>query len=118
MPNGSRAELSVAGVAFAFAATIDDLRYFQRVSQTGDVVITNRRDEHLALVLKSSERVRVDDPVTVTLERRADGAWIFRCCTALGVRRTDGKRRERLLPGLQPFSYPVRIHGFRSLQLK
>jgi len=33
-------------------------------------------------VLQASERVRVNDPITITLEGRPDGTWFFRDCPA------------------------------------
>jgi hypothetical protein len=61
------------------AAYLCDLK---RVGQTRYKVVADRRYEHLALVLQASERVRVNDPITITLEGRPDGTWFFRDCPA------------------------------------
>ena len=42
----------------------------ERVGEPGPVVVALGRDEHLGLVLEAPERLRVDDPVAVALERR------------------------------------------------
>ena len=46
----------------------------QRVGEPGPVVVALGRDEDLRLVLEAAERLRVDDPVAVALERRAQRA--------------------------------------------
>src|SRR5918996_3336812 len=45
----------------------------ERVREPGAVVIALGRDEDLRLVLQAPERLRVDDPVAVTLEGRPNG---------------------------------------------
>ena len=56
----------------------------ERVGQPGAVVVALRRDEDLRLVLESPERLGVDDPVAVALERGA-----------VAVRPARGGRDER-----------------------
>ena len=46
----------------------------QGVGEAGPVVVALGGDEDLRLVLEAAERLRVDDPVAVALERRADRA--------------------------------------------
>src|SRR5919112_973460 len=48
-----------------------DAARLERVREPGAVVVALRGDEHLSLVLEAPERLRVDDPVTVALERGA-----------------------------------------------
>ena len=49
-----------------------DLRDLERVGQAHPVVIALGREEHLRLVLQPAERLRVQDPVAVALEARAE----------------------------------------------
>ena len=53
------------------------LRNLDHMSEPGREVITDRCYEHLAFVLEPSERVRVDYPVTVTLEGCAHRRRLF-----------------------------------------
>ena len=46
----------------------------ERVGEAGAVVVAFGRDEDLRLVLEPAKRLRVDDPVAVALERRAQRA--------------------------------------------
>ena len=57
----------------------------ERVREARAVVVALGRDEHLRLVLEPAERLGVDDPVAVALERRAQ--------------RRVRLRRERAAPG-------------------
>src|SRR5207253_2056193 len=80
-----------------------------RVGEPGAVVVALRRHEHLGLVLQAPERLAVDDPVAVALERRAHAATLLGDGARGRVRRR-GERRERL--GL-PRAYP-RLEGLRD----
>jgi hypothetical protein len=86
------------------AANLGDLK---RMCKPRHIVIAYRRYKNLALVLHAPERVRVNDPITVALERRPDRALFFGDCASRGVRRADGERRKRTLALLKPLSYPV-----------
>ena len=46
-----------------------DLRHLEGVRQAGDVVVALGVEEDLRLVLQAAERLGVDDPVAVPLER-------------------------------------------------
>ena len=46
----------------------------ERVSEPRPVVVTLGSDEHLRLVLQPPERLRVNDPVAIALERGPQGA--------------------------------------------
>ena len=74
----------------------------ERVGEPGPVVVALGRDEHLRLVLEAPERLRVDDPVAVALERRPHRAVGLRLAA---IRRVGGRRGlpEVLgLPGADP----------------
>jgi|TARA_B110000263_G_scaffold248309_1_gene262906 hypothetical protein len=86
------------------AAYLCDLK---RVGQARYEVIADRRYKHLALVLQASERVRVNNPITVTLEGRTDGTWFFSDRPACRVRRTDSEGRKSFLSGLKSLAYAV-----------
>ena len=51
---------------------------FERVRHAGAVVVAGRVDEDLRLSLQATKRLRVEDPVAVALERRADSAFLLR----------------------------------------
>ena len=51
-----------------------DLGHLERVREPRAVVVAGRGDEHLRLVLEPAERLAVDDPIAVALERRAQPA--------------------------------------------
>ena len=74
----------------------------QRVGQPGSVVVALRRDEDLGLVLEPPEGLRVDDPVAVALERRADGTVGLLNGTARRVRAGRLGNEKLLLPGADP----------------
>src|SRR5690606_23050974 len=63
------------------------LRDLQRVGQPRAVVVALRGDEHLRLVLEAAERLAVDDPVAVALERRAQPAVLLRPLAQGRIRR-------------------------------
>jgi len=50
-----------------------NLRHLDNVCQPRREVISNRCNEHLALVLQAAERVRVDNPVAIPLKGRTHG---------------------------------------------
>ncbi len=50
-----------------------DLGDLERVGEPGDVVVALGVHEHLRLVLEPAERLRVQDPVAIPLERGAPG---------------------------------------------
>ena len=77
----------------------------ERVGEPRAVVVALRVDEHLRLVLEPPEGLRVDDPVAVALERRAQAAWRL-VRRAIGRIGAGGERSELLLlqvadPGLE-----------------
>src|SRR6266511_6283985 len=78
-----------------------DAARLQRVRQPGAVVVALGRDEDLGLVLQPPERLRVDDPVTIALKRRAVVGIRLRLLPHGGVR-ARRERRERLLEPLHP----------------
>ena len=49
----------------------------ERVGHPGPVVVAGRVDEDLRLALQAPERLGMDDPVAVALERRADAALLL-----------------------------------------
>ncbi len=51
-----------------------DLRHFQRVGETGAVMIALMEHEDLGLVLEAPKRGRVDDPVAIPAKRAAGPA--------------------------------------------
>jgi hypothetical protein len=78
-----------------------DLHDLHGVGQPGPVMIAERGDEDLRLVLQPAERLGVDDAVTVDLERRPH-LVIGLVLVALGLRRAGRELRERLLAFEQP----------------
>ena len=80
--------------------TRDDARdrgRLERVGHPGAVVVAFRVDEDLRLSLQPPERLRVDEAITVALERRADAARRLGLRPAPRLERAHGERRERLL---------------------
>ena len=72
----------------------------ERVRHPGAVVIAFRIDEDLRLPLQPAERLRVDEPVAVTLKRGADRARLLRHEPAPRLEREHRERRQpRLLLG-------------------
>ena len=69
----------------------------ERVGHARAVVVAGRVDEDLRLALQAPERLRVDDPVAVALERRPDAALLLGPRPAARLVRADGERRERAL---------------------
>ena len=79
-----------------------DLRDLPGVGQPGPVVVARGRAEYLRLVLEAPERLGVDDPVAVALERRPQPAVRLRALAACRVG-AGGERRELgLLSGPHP----------------
>ena len=74
-----------------------DRRRLERMRHARAVVVAGRVDEDLRLPLQSPERLRVKDPVAVTLEGCADRAFCLGLRPATGLVRADGQRRERVL---------------------
>ena len=69
-----------------------DLGDLQRVGQARPVVIPLRGQEDLCLMLEPAECLAVQDPVSVPLVLRADGAELLR---DVPPQRIPGKRRKR-----------------------
>ena len=94
-----------------------ELRDLQGVRQPGAVVIADRGEEHLRLVLQTPERLAVHDAVAVEGERGASRRRILRS-VALGLRRPRRVLREaRLLELFGVFSNPKRRHRPRAREL-
>ena len=81
-----------------------DAARLERVREAGAVVIALGRDEDLGLVLEAPERLRVDDPVAVALERRAVLRVGLRPRPAGGIGRRGERRAVRLLEALDALS--------------
>src|SRR5437773_10744336 len=62
-----------------------DLRDLERVRQARAVVVADRSEEDLGLVLEAPERLAVNDAVAVDRERSSRWGWLFRAI-ATGVR--------------------------------
>ena len=58
--------------------TLSDLGDLQGVGEPRDVVVALGVQEHLGLVLQAPERLRVDDPIPIPLEHRAEGIQLLR----------------------------------------
>ena len=69
----------------------------ERVRHAGAEVVAGRVDEDLRLALQAAERLGMDDPVAVALERRAQPALVLGLEPPGGGVRADGERREPLL---------------------
>ena len=54
-------------------------------------------DPDLRLVAEAAKRLRVDDPIPISLEGRAQPARFLSTCAAARLIRADGERREPLL---------------------
>ena len=74
-----------------------DAGRLERVGHPGAVVVAGRVDEHLGLALQAAERLRVEDPVAVALERRAHAALFLGPRTPARVVRAHRERRQRAL---------------------
>jgi hypothetical protein len=57
-------------------------------------MVALRRDEHLGLVLQPTERLAVDDSVTVALVRRAEWIVLLRPAPARGIDAARGEPGE------------------------
>ena len=73
-----------------------DLRHLEGVRQAGPVVVAGGREEHLRLVLEASEGLRMQDAITVALERRPDIVLGLRPQPAARVGGMRGLGRQRL----------------------
>ena len=69
----------------------------ERVRHPRAVVVALGVDEDLCLALQPAERLRVDDPVAVALERRADGRRLLGLARARASR-TSGRRGATATP--------------------
>ena len=75
-----------------------DRRRLERVGHPRAVVVALRVDEDLRLPLQPAERLRVDDPVAVALERRPHAALLLFALAAARLVGAHGERRQpRLL---------------------
>ena len=74
-----------------------DGRRLERVRHPRPVVVSLGVDEDLRLALQTAERLRVDDPVTIALERRPDVGVILGTRAPPGVVRAHGQRGEAAL---------------------
>ena len=81
----------------ARATTPGDPGRLERVRHARAVVVAGRVDEDLRLALQAPERLRVDDPVAVALERRADGSIRVPAQRVRGSR-TSERRAARAAP--------------------
>ena len=77
-----------------------DAAGLERVGEAGAVVVALGGDEHLGLVLEPPERLGVDDPVAVALERRAVLGVRLGACPAGGIGGRGERRPVRLLEAL------------------
>src|SRR4029079_5046539 len=66
----------------------------ERVRQAGAEVVALGVDEDLRLVAQPPERLGVDDPVAVALERRPEPAFRFGQVASARLVRPDGERRQ------------------------
>jgi hypothetical protein len=71
-----------------------DLGYFERVSESGPIVIPRRIDKDLSLVLQSAKALCVDDSIAVPLKRGTDRRRIFLNSPA-GINTPHGERRKK-----------------------
>src|ERR1051325_3118809 len=69
----------------------------ERVRHARAVVIAARVDEHLRLALQPSERLRMEDAVTVSLEGRAQAALVLGSDAPACLVGADRERREPLV---------------------
>src|SRR5213079_1637426 len=69
----------------------------ERVRQPGAEVVALGVDEHLRLVTQAAEGLRVDHPVAVALERRAQAALLLGVLAPAALVRPHGERRQPAL---------------------
>ena len=82
-----------------------DLRHLERVREPRPIVIAGRRKEDLRLVFEPAERLAVDDPVAVALERRPDIVFALRPQTSARIGALRRLRSENLaFPHLELFA--------------
>ena len=74
-----------------------DLRHLDRVGQAGAEIIAFVFDKDLRLVFQPPKRARMDDAVTVPLERGAEMALFFGVKTSACFRRIGRKRRTHVI---------------------
>jgi hypothetical protein len=96
------------------------LGHFQSMSKPGDIVVTQRSNKNLCLVLQPTKCLGINDTVTVTLETGPYGAWLFPPePTATGLA-LSGVRRKGFFSLLCLFTYTgLANHGITAtLQVK
>ena len=74
-----------------------DARRLERVREPRAEVVALGIDEDLRLEPQTAERLRVDDPVAVALERRPQAALLLGSLAPARLVRAHGERREPLL---------------------
>jgi hypothetical protein len=74
-----------------------DLGHFEGMRQARPIVVPERGQEDLGLVLEAAEGLGMDDPVTVPLEVGPEDVLGFRTCPALGVLAQARLGRQDLL---------------------
>ena len=75
-----------------------DAGRLERVRHPRAVVVARGVDEDLRLALQAAERLRVQDPVAVALERRPHAALVLGPLAAARLVRAHGERRQRAAP--------------------
>ena len=94
-----------------------DLRHLQSMGQARPVVVAERVDKHLRLVLQAAEGFRVQDAVAVALKGGSHGVGRFGSGAACGIPRAGGVGGERLaLPALDRFADGVGHCLFRTIR--
>jgi len=84
-----------------------DLGDFQRVCKPGAVMIPLMGDENLGFLLQAAKRRSVNDPVTVTLKRRAGGRGRLFMVPALGSFPVRREFCSLFHCGKHPYLYPM-----------
>ena len=74
--------------------TARDPGRLQRVGHARPEMVSGRVDEDLRLALQPAERLRVQDPVAIALERRAQAAFVLLAHAPARLVRAHGERRE------------------------
>jgi len=72
-----------------------DLGNLQCMSETRNVVVTERCYENLGFVLQPPEGIAMDNPVPIALKFGTHGTGIFRSQPPLGQLALHGTRRQR-----------------------
>ncbi len=87
-----------------------DLAHLEDVREARAVVVADRREEDLRLVLRAPERLAVDDPVAVDLEGGPCRRGLFRAVPPRGGRSRRGRRQELLFVALDGLADAQRGH--------